>query len=109
MNLFNKTLVARIKEIVPYCVGEPGNVDVALNTSYSIDFSSSSVVLQQWMDGLAIYTPTSLGLSNANLNLTFSTNVSYPYFLVNCNTEHLWCYSEDSSFISTSLWLQNFT
>lgn len=106
--LTNKTVIAKLKEFMyDKSVNSPANVEVALQESVSIDYPNSSIVTQQFIDGLAVYTLDELGLDNGNLNIQFSTNVTSQFFLANCNTEHLLCYTFDGSAITTSTWVKN--
>lgn len=102
------TVIARVKEFVyDKSANRPPNVNIALQEEFSIDYTNASIVTRQFIDNLKVYELSELGLDNGNLDIQFSSNVDYQFFLANCNTEHLLCYSHTGSEITTTVWVKN--
>lgn len=86
----------------------PGNVNVSMNVAYSYSFSNLSVTVKSYINTLPVYTLSSLGIDNANLNVQFSSLVTSNYFMANLINEKLLCYSNNRKSITSTVWLKDY-
>lgn len=104
-----KVIIDKLNSIIkPNVVTYPGNVNVSINVAYSYSFSNLSVTVKNYINTLPVYTLSSLGINNSNLNVQFSTLTTSHYFLANLVNEKLLCYSFNRKVITSTVWLKDF-
>lgn len=117
---FNNKIIKEIRALNANTAAQAPNLAIANLETFSIDFANASIIFKNFVYNLPEVNLNALGLDSGNLNLTFSSNVSYNYFvgnlgvLANANSNvytytNLFCYSFDLSEITTSVNLKNYT
>lgn len=86
----------------------PSNTNVCINNYHSYSFSNLSVTIKSYINTLPIYTLSSLGLSNSNLNAQFTTLTTNNIFLVDLIDEKILCYSNNRKTITSTVWLKDY-
>lgn len=107
----SKSIMNKLYAWGPNNVSVPANSTVALQDVFSVDYTSSPLIVKDWVGNLTVFTNTDMGTSDSNLTTTLSANVNEFFFIANINTtpEYLFCFSEDRKTITTTVWLKGYS
>lgn len=76
-----------------------------------LDYDIQSILIQNFINSLVVYTHTDLGTSDSDITVTFSSNVYTHYFIleVGITPDYLLCYTFNGDKIDLTVPLTNYT